>query len=173
MTDRANRYEPIFHQEAPRKQQLSADLPVVGPDACGTGSVSVHGLPYAQAMNQGADLPPRAAATMTLGDLLKAYPGGMVPPHQSEAAGWKHTSAAGHTIEIRNGTTPLATQVGGNHYKDMKIQPVEYIHANGIGYFEGSVIKYVSRWREKGGMADLEKAKHFIDLLLELERKKI
>lgn len=69
------------------------------------------------------------------------------------------------------GKTPLATQVGGNHYKGMKIQPVEYIHANGIGYFEGSVIKYVSRWRQKGGVADLEKAKHFIDLLLELEKR--
>lgn len=65
----------------------------------------------------------------------------------------------------------LATQVSGNHYKDLKIQPVEYIHANGIGYFEGNVIKYVSRWRVKGGNADLLKARHYIDLLLELEEK--
>ena len=50
----------------------------------------------------------------------------------------------------------LDTQVGGGHYKDMKIQPVEFIHANRIGYFEGNVIKYVSRWRSKGGVADLE-----------------
>lgn len=67
--------------------------------------------------------------------------------------------------------TALATQVAGNHYKDMAIQPVEFIHANGIGYFEGNVIKYVSRWRKKNGMADLEKAKHYIELLLELERR--
>jgi hypothetical protein len=65
----------------------------------------------------------------------------------------------------------LSTQVAGSHYKDLKIQPVEYIHANGIGYFEGNVIKYVSRWRDKGGIADLEKAKHYIDLLIELERR--
>jgi hypothetical protein len=63
-------------------------------------------------------------------------------------------------------------QVAGSHYKDLRIQPVEYIHANGIGYFEGNVIKYVSRWRAKGGVADLEKAKHYIDLLIELESKK-
>lgn len=65
--------------------------------------------------------------------------------------------------------TPLTMQEGGSHYKDMKIQPVQYIHANGIGYFEGNVIKYVSRWRAKGGKADLEKAKHYIELLLQLE----
>ena len=63
----------------------------------------------------------------------------------------------------------LDTQEGGTHYKSMKIQPVEYIHANGIGYCEGAVIKYVSRWRNKNGVEDLRKAKHFIDLLIELE----
>ena len=78
-----------------------------------------------------------------------------------------HTPGA----KLDAGKTPLATQVGGGHYKKMKIQPVEYVHANGIGYFEGNVIKYVSRWREKGGVADLEKAKHYIDLLLELEKR--
>jgi Protein of unknwon function (DUF3310) len=67
--------------------------------------------------------------------------------------------------------SPLQRQEGGSHYKDLPIQPVEFIHANAIGYFEGNVIKYVSRWRNKNGIADLEKAKHYIDLLIELERK--
>ena len=66
----------------------------------------------------------------------------------------------------------LEKQVSGDHYKDMNIQPVEFIYANGIGYFEGNVIKYISRWRKKNGLADLEKAKHYIELLLELERRK-
>jgi hypothetical protein len=66
---------------------------------------------------------------------------------------------------------PLDKQVGGQHYKDQAIQPVEYIHANGIGYFEGNVIKYVTRWRNKNGIADLEKAKHYIELLIELETR--
>lgn len=69
-------------------------------------------------------------------------------------------------------TNPLAVQVAGDHYKDLPIQPVEFIHANGIGFFEGNVIKYVSRWRAKGGIKDLEKAKHYIDLLIELEGRK-
>ena len=63
----------------------------------------------------------------------------------------------------------LDTQVGGDHYKKWKIQPVEYIHGNDIPFIEGCVIKYISRWRDKGGVADLEKAKHFINLLIELE----
>ena len=63
----------------------------------------------------------------------------------------------------------LSVQVDGGHYKGLPIQPVQYIHANKIGYFEGNVIKYVTRWREKGGVKDLEKAKHYIDILIELE----
>ena len=65
----------------------------------------------------------------------------------------------------------LQTQVAGDHYKSLKIQPIEYIHANGIPFAEGCVIKYVSRWRDKGGIKDLEKAKHFLELLIELETR--
>ena len=68
--------------------------------------------------------------------------------------------------------SPLESQVGGDHYKQLVIQPVEYIHKNGIGYMEGCAIKYLTRWRNKGGVQDLEKAKHFIDLLIELESQK-
>lgn len=69
--------------------------------------------------------------------------------------------------------SPLNVQVGGDHYKEMSIQPVEYIHANGIGFVEGSVIKYVSRWRSKNGVEDLRKARHFLDLLISLEETKL
>jgi hypothetical protein len=62
-------------------------------------------------------------------------------------------------------------QEGGDHYKDRAIQPVEYIHANGIGFFEGNVIKYTTRWRDKGGLSDLRKARHYLDMLIELESK--
>ena len=66
----------------------------------------------------------------------------------------------------------LAVQEGGSHYKALKIQPVEYIHANGLGYFEGNVIKYVTRWRDKAGVDDLKKARHYLDKLIELEENK-
>jgi len=68
---------------------------------------------------------------------------------------------------------PLEQQVDGSHYKDMPIQPVEYIHANAMGYLEGNVIKYISRWRKKNGMVDLEKARHYIDLLIQLESRRV
>jgi len=58
-------------------------------------------------------------------------------------------------------------QVGGNHYKKYKIQPVEFIIKNNIGFCEGNIIKYVLRFKDKNGIADLEKAKHYIELLIE------
>ena len=58
-------------------------------------------------------------------------------------------------------------QVGGSHYKDMPMQPVDFIVANGIPFLEGNVIKYVCRHLHKGGVEDLRKARHYIDLVLE------
>lgn len=66
----------------------------------------------------------------------------------------------------------LDVQVGGNHYKDLVIQPVEFIHANNIGFLEGCIIKRICRWRNKDGIKDLEKIKHEVDLLIALEAKK-
>ena len=65
--------------------------------------------------------------------------------------------------------TTKTQQVAGAHYKDKVIQPWGYIAANALGYFEGNVIKYVSRWRDKGGVEDLRKARHYLDKLIELE----
>ena len=60
-------------------------------------------------------------------------------------------------------------QVGGDHYRKLKIQPMEYSMANKLDACQHTVIKYVTRFRDKGGRQDLEKAKHTIDLLLALE----
>ena len=70
-------------------------------------------------------------------------------------------------------TSALDVQIGGVHYAAKAIQPVQYIHANDIGFFEGNVIKYVTRWKDKGGLEDLRKAKHYIELLLELEDRAV
>lgn len=64
------------------------------------------------------------------------------------------------------GASPLDTQVGGNHYKKCKIQPIEYILANGLGYAEGNIIKYITRYKDKNGIEDLLKIKHYADLLI-------
>ena len=63
----------------------------------------------------------------------------------------------------------LDRQVGGSHYKKYAIQPVEFIMANNIGYMEGNIIKYVVRHKDKGGIADLEKAMHYLQMLIEQE----
>lgn len=65
----------------------------------------------------------------------------------------------------------LDRQVGGDHYLKYRIQPKEFFHANGIPHMEAVIMEYVLRWRDKGGVQDLEKAKHMIDLLIELEAK--
>lgn len=69
-------------------------------------------------------------------------------------------------------SNPLTEQIGGNHYKSMVIQPVEFIHANNLGFLEGCVVKRICRWRNKNGIEDLEKIKHEVDLLISLEKKK-
>lgn len=74
-------------------------------------------------------------------------------------------------IQIHSQPTARDYQVGGTHYRDMAIQPFEYIHANRIGFAEGCIIKYVSRWRSKNGIEDLRKARHFLDLLIEAEER--
>jgi hypothetical protein len=61
----------------------------------------------------------------------------------------------------------LDRQVGGEHYNIKAIQPVQYILENGLGFCEGNVIKYVTRWQDKGGIADLRKAIHYLELLIE------
>jgi hypothetical protein len=63
----------------------------------------------------------------------------------------------------------LDKQVSGNHYKDKGIQPIVYIHANDLGFCAGNVVKYVTRYKEKNGAADIRKAIHYLELLLELE----
>jgi hypothetical protein len=59
------------------------------------------------------------------------------------------------------------TQIGGEHYKKCPIQPWDYTIANNLDYFQGSIIKYVTRWRDKGWVDDLYKARHFLDKYIE------
>lgn len=62
-------------------------------------------------------------------------------------------------------------QVAGDHYIQ-PIQPWDYIAANGLDFFEGNIVKYVTRWKKKGGVEDLQKARHYLDKLIELAGKK-
>ena len=64
---------------------------------------------------------------------------------------------------------PLKSQVGGEHYKKYAIQPIEFIEKNYLSFSQGNVIKYICRYKDKNGLQDLLKAKHFIDLIIQLE----
>lgn len=63
----------------------------------------------------------------------------------------------------------LDVQVGGGHYKDMAIQPVEFCFQNKLNNCQTNVVKYITRYKNKNGLEDLKKAKHYIDLLIQLE----
>lgn len=80
--------------------------------------------------------------------------------------GWTHEE--GNKPRPGEEIPALDRQVGGGHYKDMKIQPAEFITVNNIGFLEGCVIKRVCRWRKKDGLKDLEKAIHELQLLIQL-----
>ena len=62
---------------------------------------------------------------------------------------------------------PYKKQIGGSHYKNMVIQPSEFINKNKLQFAEGNAIKYICRHASKGEVQDLEKAKHYIDMIIE------
>jgi hypothetical protein len=64
-------------------------------------------------------------------------------------------------------SSALDEQVGGSHYKDLRIQPIEYILANDLPFIEGNIIKYTTRWKQKGGVEDIKKVIHYAQILLE------
>ena len=69
-------------------------------------------------------------------------------------------------------TLPTERQIGGTHYKKFAIQPAVFNEANGLSFLEGCIVKRICRWRDKGGLEDLEKIKHEVDLLIEFENAK-
>lgn len=71
--------------------------------------------------------------------------------------------------QVLSPTSALDKQEGGAHYKDCAIQPIEYIHANKLGYIEGNVVKYITRHTSKGGAEDVRKVIHYCELLLQLQ----
>ena len=85
------------------------------------------------------------------------------PPAQQELH-------AEETKPIQQEVKATDTQVGGNHYTKLAIQPMRYSMENGLDALQHTVIKYVTRFRDKNGIEDLEKAKHCIDMLIEFER---
>jgi hypothetical protein len=64
----------------------------------------------------------------------------------------------------------VGTQVGGNHYEKKAIEPIDYIEANNLDFNEGNIVKYITRWKEKGGLEDLRKCLWYINRLIQKEK---
>jgi hypothetical protein len=89
--------------------------------------------------------------------------------HSYKETGDKYYLNKMKSLRKSDGSSPMDYQVGGNHYKDCGIQPVDYIFKNNLDYFEGNVVKYITRHRKKGeGRKDVEKAIHYAQMILEL-----
>ena len=87
---------------------------------------------------------------------------------------WDHIESSTDVIAFRTQEQHMKAndiQVAGDHYKKLPIQAWDFIAANNIGFFEGNAIKYLTRWRDKGGVEDLRKAKHYIEKLIELQEQ--
>lgn len=79
---------------------------------------------------------------------------------------------AWNDLNKREGEKALDKQIGGDHYKNMAIQPIEFCFKNNLNVCQSKVVKYITRYKNKDGKKDLEKAKHIIDLLIEMEYPK-
>jgi hypothetical protein len=103
------------------------------------------------------------------GCLQTADASGYCEEHSSYQKAQATTTAEYLSDQTEKEIDALATQVGGSHYKDMKIQPVEYIHANAMPYMDGNVVKYISRHRNKNGAEDVRKAIQYCQMILQME----
>ena len=101
-----------------------------------------------------------------------ALPGGCAVCVEFDPRTLKCDKGLTHVADIKTAPTKSVwdTQVGGNHYTSMKIQPFQYSMANKLDPMQHTIVKYVSRFRAKNGIQDLEKAKQTIDLLIQWEK---
>lgn len=111
-----------------------------------------------------------------VGKIEVTYRDGDTERAESGAFRWNHIGSCADVVAWRpvmvdseKVETALDTQIGGEHYKKHAIQPVEFITKNALGFLEGCVIKRICRYEDKNGLEDLKKAKHEIDLLIELK----
>jgi hypothetical protein len=91
---------------------------------------------------------------------------------ESDMSTFESARTKGQLEHIGAAIRANAQQVGGAHYAVKAIQPWDYIVANNLGYLEGNIVKYVSRWKDKGGVEDLKKAQHYLKKLIEVSDAK-
>lgn len=98
----------------------------------------------------------------------------MINHYPCTKCGTIYSTVLGHVCPPKeNIASALDIQLGGDHYKTKAIQPWEYITANNLDFFAGNIIKYITRYKDKNGLEDLKKARHYIDYIIEQEEKRI
>jgi hypothetical protein len=95
--------------------------------------------------------------------------GGVKIIEEGDTAELTTTERSNIRLNALAGTPALSTQIGGDHYKSMKIQTVDFCMANELDYCQANVIKYVCRYEQKNGIEDLNKAIHYLELLKEIK----
>jgi len=111
--------------------------------------------------------------TLTTSEYLSQEEREALLPHRfAEVSPSNPRTSCGENKSIDDATpqewNALRRQVGGSHYKDSKIQPVEFISANNLGFLEGNAVKYICRHTTKGGEQDIDKAIHYLQMIKEL-----
>ncbi len=89
--------------------------------------------------------------------------------HEQYMARMNREEKRDRELKRLKGSKATDVQVGGDHYKDFEIMPIEYISKNKLDFLEGNIIKYISRHRNKNGAEDIIKIIHYAHLILELE----
>ncbi len=93
------------------------------------------------------------------------------PPVATPAQGVSVSAPAPVAATPAPAVKASSIQIGGDHYKNLHIQPFEYVMTNDLNFMQGSAIKYITRYKDKGGIEDLKKAIHTLELLIEFETK--
>jgi hypothetical protein len=126
---------------------------------------------------QPVELPEVSSVAPRPGDQVEFFP----EEDAASASRWGHTIdgiAAGMAVEYERALEEQAElsandiQINGDHYKKLPIETWDYIAANNLDYFQGNVVKYITRWKDKDGIADLKKAQHYLQKYLEIAEAK-
>lgn len=110
----------------------------------------------------------------TVQNIINGHEGGHMLYFAGDDNGWFEgyfNLVSEECVQTSNMHHPLDQQVGGNHYKSLAIQPIEYIVKNNLGWCEGNIVKYITRWKQKGGAADIDKVIHYANLLKAMDGK--
>lgn len=167
-TCKGNNIEPLIAGEFAKQSKDAFEKSTNEANAVGRGT-SIEVPPGGWVFNEFGN--PFPAPAPTVDDLIRINNEVSKIPYDKE---WRTPVPPGYPdFEGLPGYkgSALDTQPGGDHYRKHAIQPVEYIDANGLDFFQGNIVKYATRHKDKGGAEDVRKIIHYAQIILELQYK--